>query len=52
MGDSTLNEINKITSIPKYGFKVPLDHKYTECWNQKVKPRLKQLPHLIPLAFR
>ncbi|KAF7989594.1 hypothetical protein HCN44_008268 [Aphidius gifuensis] len=49
MSDSSDNEIKK---IPNYGFKLQLDHKYSESWNQKVRPRLKQLPHLIPLAIR
>ena len=43
---------NAITSIPKYGFKVKLNHKYPEKWSQVLKPRLKQIPQFLPLGWR
>lgn len=38
--------------VPKYGFKVQLDHKYPEKWSQAARPRLQQLLPLIPLGIR
>ncbi|XP_063981220.1 non-lysosomal glucosylceramidase isoform X1 [Diachasmimorpha longicaudata] len=38
--------------VPKYGFKVRLDHKYPEKWSQNLKPKFNQLLPLIPMGIR
>ncbi|XP_046752311.1 non-lysosomal glucosylceramidase [Diprion similis] len=37
---------------PDYGLKLKLNHKYPEKWKQGATVRLKQLPQLLPLAYR
>lgn len=43
---------NPMTEIPKYGFKVKLNHKFPEKWSQALKPRIKQIPQFLPLGWR
>lgn len=50
--DSKTLTRNIMTAIPKYGFKVKLDHIYPEKWSQVLKPRLKQIPQFLPLGWR
>ncbi|XP_011314940.1 non-lysosomal glucosylceramidase [Fopius arisanus] len=52
MNDSEQEETVAQKKVPKYGFKVRLDHKYPEKWTQGARPRLRQLPPLIPLGIR
>lgn len=47
-----MNFNKKETEVPKYGFKVKLNHQYPEKWTQNGKLKLKQIWPLIPLAIR
>lgn len=40
------------SEIPQFGWKVKLNHVFPERRNQKVKPKLNQLPPLLPLGLR
>lgn len=42
----------KIREVPKYGFKVRLDHEFAEKWSQKLRPKFKQTIQMMPLAVR
>ncbi|XP_015605113.1 non-lysosomal glucosylceramidase [Cephus cinctus] len=48
----TNNELSVDNDIAKYGFKVRLDHEFPEKWLPIKRPRLRQLPHLLPLGLR
>ncbi|XP_011497450.1 PREDICTED: non-lysosomal glucosylceramidase [Ceratosolen solmsi marchali] len=39
-------------NIPKYGFKVRLDHEFPEKWSQRLRPKFKQTIQMLPLAWR
>ena len=41
-----------VKDIPKYGFKVRMDHEFPEKWSQKIRPKLKQTIQMLPLAWR
>ncbi|XP_058791221.1 non-lysosomal glucosylceramidase [Phymastichus coffea] len=41
-----------VKSVPKYGFKVKLDHKFPEKWSQNLRPNFKQTIQMLPLAWR
>lgn len=41
-----------VKSVPKYGFKVKLDHKFPEKWSQNLRPKFKQAIQMLPLAWR
>ncbi|KAK6617312.1 hypothetical protein RUM44_005643 [Polyplax serrata] len=41
---------NNITRIPKYGFRVKLDHVFPEKWTQNLVPRLNQIWGMITLG--
>ncbi|CAL4124443.1 unnamed protein product, partial [Meganyctiphanes norvegica] len=51
MEDTTWKEENE-SRFPKYGWKVPLDHKFPEKRDQNIRPRIGQLPALMPLFVR
>jgi len=38
--------------IPAFGWSVPMTHTFQEKWKQNMKPRLSQIPDLLPLALR
>ncbi|XP_068244667.1 non-lysosomal glucosylceramidase [Palaemon carinicauda] len=38
--------------FPRHGWKVTLDHKFPEKRDQRIRPRIGQLPHLMPLFMR
>lgn len=38
--------------VPKYGFKVKLNHEFPERWLQKIKPKLKNVIQHLPLVWR
>ncbi|OXU32049.1 hypothetical protein TSAR_002854 [Trichomalopsis sarcophagae] len=42
----------RVREVPKYGFKVRLDHEYPEKWSQKLRPKFKQTIQMMPLAVR
>ncbi|KAK3911068.1 Non-lysosomal glucosylceramidase [Frankliniella fusca] len=39
-------------NIPKFGWKVKMDHVFEEKWNQNLRPRWHQIYQFIPLALR
>ncbi|KAB7499797.1 Non-lysosomal glucosylceramidase [Armadillidium nasatum] len=41
-----------LSKFPKYGWKVSLDHKFPEKRDQNIKPKISQLPQLLPLFVR
>ncbi|ODN01681.1 Non-lysosomal glucosylceramidase [Orchesella cincta] len=47
-----LEETQCFKQPPEYGWKVRMDHKFAERWTQNVKPRLRQIPDLLPLFIR
>lgn len=44
--------MNETGKIPKHGFKVKLNHKFPEKWNQTIYPRWNQLWALVPMMLR
>lgn len=44
--------VDNASLFPKHGFMVPLDHTFPEKRDQNIRPRLGQLPQLIPLFLR
>lgn len=41
-----------VTLPPDSGWKVRMNHKFSETWNQNLRPRLHQIPELLPLCIR
>ena len=41
-----------LSKFPRYGWKVSLDHTFPEKRDQRLIPRLNQLPELLPLFIR
>ena len=48
--DDTENPVS--VEEPKYGWTVKMNHQFPETWNQNIRPRLRQLPDLLPLFIR
>lgn len=44
--------LENASRFPRHGWMVPLDHKFPERRNQRIRPRLGQLPQLMPLFMR
>ncbi|KAG7158309.1 Non-lysosomal glucosylceramidase-like [Homarus americanus] len=45
-------KLENASRFPRHGWVVPLDHRFPERRNQKIRPRLGQLPQLMPLFVR
>ena len=44
--------LEKVDSLPDFGFRLRFDHKFTEHCRPFTMPRLNQIPDLIGMAFR
>lgn len=44
--------LENVSRFPRHGWMVPLDHTFPERRDQKIRPRMGQLPQLIPLFMR
>nr|XP_045601702.1 non-lysosomal glucosylceramidase-like [Procambarus clarkii] len=45
-------KLENASRFPRHGWVVPLDHKFPERRDQRIRPRLGQLPQLMPLFMR
>ncbi|XP_014220612.1 non-lysosomal glucosylceramidase [Trichogramma pretiosum] len=50
--ESETKESKIDTMIPKYGFKVKLNHEFPEKWSQNMRPSFMQTVHMLPLFWR
>ena len=44
--------LENVSKFPRHGWKVALDHKFPEKRDQRIRPRITQLPQLLPLFVR
>lgn len=51
-GEGVERKLENVSRFPRHGWKVPLDHKFPEKRNQRIRPRIGQLPQLMPLFMR
>ncbi|XP_037772896.1 non-lysosomal glucosylceramidase-like [Penaeus monodon] len=51
-GEGVERKLENVSRFPRHGWKVPLDHRFPEKRNQRIRPRIAQLPQLMPLFVR
>ncbi|MPC78587.1 hypothetical protein E2C01_073078 [Portunus trituberculatus] len=51
-GDTVAGKLENVSRFPRHGWMVSLDHTFPEKRDQKIRPRIGQLPQLIPLFMR
>ncbi|KAG0715972.1 Non-lysosomal glucosylceramidase [Chionoecetes opilio] len=51
-GDPVASKLENVSRFPRHGWMVPLDHTFPEKRDQKIRPRIGQIPPLLPLFMR